>query len=391
MRSFISTAALALAASSAVSAAPAAHKSSTGGLVQLPLGDGFPKPSANQLKQIEKNAFGTLSNLPPPPKLSDDTLTSLRLVAFNENWESFFFANVLRKLDDAHFMRTLGELRVTKEVLKTSIESMLAVEELHSINANNALVKVGKVAPIAPCKYVFPVDDIKSAIVLAARFTDVVMGTLADVVVDAATAGDAGFTRGVVASAEDEGEQEGGFRLWLGNNRPQSQPFLTAGVRDYAFSVLQDFIVPGSCPNENEIDLTVFQPLTANDPKARNQDIEFSFSLKPTRYVPSASTKGKELISTSKLNGFHSTYSHGSAWKGLYITYINGQNIISEPLKGAPKFDGEKITVKAFFPQEQNDIFGLTLAVLTDKKDFTTFAEVEAATLFGPAPLEVQE
>jgi hypothetical protein len=384
MRSFISTAAVALAASSLVSAAPTQHsRGHSSKVLQLPLGDGFPDPSPDQVKEIQNNAFGTLSNLPPPQKLTPDTLTSLRLVQFNENFESFYFANFLKKLDDPHFLRTLGQLKgVTKESLKNAIASILAVEELHATNARNALKNVGKVDPIKACKYKFPVDDVKSAVELAIRFTDVTMGTLQDVIFSAATAGDAGFTVGVAASTGDEGEQVGGFRTWLGL-RSQSQPFMTRSVRDYAFSLLHDFIVPGTCPNEDDIDLTIFQPLTADDPKARNQDIEFTFSLKPTRKV----SKGEKTLKT---DDFKAKYNKGSNWKKLSITYFNGQNIITEPVKSF-HIKGDEVTVKAFFPQEDNNIFGLALAVLTVGDKFTSAAAVKEATLFGPAPLEVQE
>jgi len=381
MRSFISTAAVALAATTFVSAAPA--PSSHFDIIQLPLGDGFPTPSAQQLKEIEDAAFGTLSNGAPPPSLNPDTLTSIRLVAFNENFESFFFANFLKQLDNPYFLRTLGELNTDLDTLKATIGSILPVEELHSVNANNALQKVGKVDPILPCKYKFPVDDVKSAVVLANRFTDVVMGTLQDVVFKAATVGDAGFTPGVVAAAEDEGEQNGGFRLFLRQTRPQSQPFNTRAVRDFAFSILQDFVVPGSCPNENEIDLEVFQPLTASDPSAKDQDITFTFSLKPTRNVP----KGGK---TPDISDFASKYNKNDGWKALTITYLDGQNINTEPLKSF-KLKGDTVTVTADFPQSANDIFGGVIATLTVGDNFASPEDVKDATLFGPAPLEVQE
>ena len=44
---------------------------------------------------------------------------------------------------------------------------------------------------------------------------------------------------------------------------PCALPFLTTGTREFAFSSLvQTFIVPGSCLNINAIPLPIFAPLT---------------------------------------------------------------------------------------------------------------------------------
>jgi len=381
MRSFINTAAIAIAiaTTSLVSAAPTSSKS---GVVQLPLGDGFPKPSANQLKQIENGAFGQLSNLPPPPSLQHDTVTSVELVALNEIIESFFFANFYKELDNPRFMSTLHELDVTEEQLRKGIESILQVEEIHAINANNALEKVVKTNPIVPCEFKFPVSDVKSAVILANRFTDVVTGTLQDVIVKAAKAGDAGFTPGVASASQDEGEQNGGFRTWL-HQRAQSQPFLTAGSRHFAYSLLQDFIVPGTCKhNKNKIDLQVLQPLTADDPSAKSQDLTFKFSEQAVR--------SDNFNAPSKANSFIAKPKHTtSECPGLFVTYINGLTITSEPVKHC-QF-GKTSEVTAYLPQEEFDMFGLVIAVITNGKNFNSVDEVIAANAFGFAPLEVQE
>lgn len=50
-----------------------------------------------------------------------------------------------------------------------------------------------------------------------------------------------------------EGKQSGFFRAAQGE-RPSAQPFLTVGARECAFStLLQQFVVSGSCPNAEEI------------------------------------------------------------------------------------------------------------------------------------------
>jgi hypothetical protein len=60
-----------------------------------PLADGFPNPSASQLQMIEELAGGTLGNGPPPPSLSAVSATNLRLIAFNEIFETAFFTDLL--------------------------------------------------------------------------------------------------------------------------------------------------------------------------------------------------------------------------------------------------------------------------------------------------------
>lgn len=97
MRFSLSAAAVVGIASLLVSAVPTVNQRGTDGNV-FPLEDGFPKPSADQLNQIQKNAFGTLSNAPPPPSLSPDGITNLQLVAFNELHEVAFFNQLIHNI-----------------------------------------------------------------------------------------------------------------------------------------------------------------------------------------------------------------------------------------------------------------------------------------------------
>jgi hypothetical protein len=60
-----------------------------------PLADGFPNPSASELLSIEAKAGGTLGNGPPPASLSAVSATNLRLIAFNEIFETAFFTDLL--------------------------------------------------------------------------------------------------------------------------------------------------------------------------------------------------------------------------------------------------------------------------------------------------------
>lgn len=61
----------------------------------FPLHDGFPNPSSESQAIIQQAAGGTPSNAPPPASVQEDTLTSLRLIAFNEIFEVAFFKELL--------------------------------------------------------------------------------------------------------------------------------------------------------------------------------------------------------------------------------------------------------------------------------------------------------
>jgi hypothetical protein len=67
----------------------------------FPLQNGFPNPNADQLNQIQKDAFGTLSNAPPPPQLSADGITNLQLVALNELFEVAFFTELINNITNS--------------------------------------------------------------------------------------------------------------------------------------------------------------------------------------------------------------------------------------------------------------------------------------------------
>ena len=69
------------------------------------------------------------------------------------------------------------------------LTTIMAHEELHTLNANVALKHFG-IQPIQPCQYTFPASDFKSAVALASTFTDVVLSTLQDIETKLAMNGD---------------------------------------------------------------------------------------------------------------------------------------------------------------------------------------------------------
>jgi hypothetical protein len=357
MRSLISTSTLAFLGLSAltVSAAPTRQPPSFPGGKVFPLPDGFPTPNDAQIKQIEQKAFGTLPNAPPPGTISADGLTNLKLIALNELFEVAFFTELISNVTNYVPGFEIASRKERNFVLAT-LNAVVNQEKLHALNANGALEHFGA-DPILPCKYSFPVKTFDEAIALAGTFTSVVLGTLQDVTQIFAQNGDAALTRGIASVIGQEGEQEGWYRLLQGKI-PNELPFLTTSVRDFAFTAIQSFTVPGSCPNINTIPLKTFLPLNLlTTPKAKTQNIKFSWE-KPANAAPGSK---------------------------LFATYINQQNLpVTEPLQ-MESVNGNTVIAEALFPYDKFEMNGLTILALTNSKGpFPDADAVAAATVFGP-------
>jgi Ferritin-like domain len=340
--------------SSFVSAAP----------FKFPLSNGFPNIAnpSGQLTGIEEAAHGSLPNGAPPASVTSDTLTSLKLIAFNELAEVAFFTELITNITKVE-----GYYNGEEGAIQTILNALVAVqaqEELHALNANGALKHFNQ-APIQPCEYNFPVDNLRDAIALASTFTDVVLGTLQDVESLLATDGDAGLIRGVASVIGQEGEQNGFYRNLLGKI-PSALPFLTTSTREFAFSALnQDFVVPRSCPNINTISLPIFKTLNVDTTniEARQQTLEFSIAL------------------DSSISDY-TTFS---------IVYINQQNTpVVEKISNI-KVKGDRVTFDANFPFNGATFGnGLTIAALTTSAGpFTSADAVAKVTYAGPGLIEI--
>lgn len=335
-----------------------------------PLGNGFPHPTPTQVTQIEQLAHGSLPNGAPPaipPK--PDSFLSLRLIAFNELFEVAFFTSLLANVTNGIDGYNIDHDERKKYVID-SLTAILAQEELHALNANDALAHFNE-GPIQPCQYTFPVATVEDAIALASTFTDVVLGTLQDVVTGFGTDGDVGLIGGVASVIGQEGEQNGFYRRLL-NKLPSALPFLTASTREFAFSALnQNFVVKGSCPNFNTIALPVFDPLTivTKNIEAKSQDLTFSIE------IPASGPKPE----------WKSDYS------GLSFFYINQQNTpVNEPIKSF-KVEGTTVTLTAAFPFDAATFGnGLTIAALaTQPANLTAEGIAQSHTVFGPGLIEI--
>ncbi|KAF2402085.1 late sexual development protein [Trichodelitschia bisporula] len=349
---------------SATLSAPTPKSTNNGEI--FPLSDGFPNPSPQQIEVIEIQAHGSLPNGAPPPTISNEGIINLQLIAFNELFEAAFFADLIFNITNHVPGFDIPDPGYRTLVIET-LTAALAQEELHLLNANGALKHFNK-DPIQPCHYTFPTTNFEDAIALAATFTDVVLGTLQNVIEIFAANGDAALTTGVASVVGQEGEQDGFYRILQNKNLiPNALPFLTTSTRDFAFSALQGFVIPGTCPNENEIPLSIFGVLKLVTPtvKPMDQTLTFSFDL-----------------------GSTTDFSHYD-WSQLTLQYINQQNVpVAEPLTNV-RVSGTVITFDALFPFNEFLMNGLTIAAVTVGTGFTSAVDVSKATLFAPALIEV--
>lgn len=183
-----------------------------------------------------------------------------------------------------------------------------------------------------------------------------VLGTLQDVVERFAIGGDFGLSREVSSIIGQEGEQQGWFRIMQGKV-PSELPFLTTSDLNFAFTAIQSFIVPGTCPNINSIPLETFEPLNIiKAPTSKTDHIQVSFFDH-----------------------------HNLTNNDLWIVYINQQNLpIVEPLNVISREEHE-ITAEALFPYDAHEMNGLTIAAVTETEGpFPNAYSVAKATLAGP-------
>ncbi|KAJ2993258.1 hypothetical protein NUW58_g1892 [Xylaria curta] len=105
--------------------------------------DGFPDPNAQQLLSIEQQADGLLSNIPPPPTLSQAGIANFQLIAFNENLEVKFFEEIINNITN-HVPGFESELSMWSEakileILKiVKAVSIDPVEDLLVINTSTS-------------------------------------------------------------------------------------------------------------------------------------------------------------------------------------------------------------------------------------------------------------
>lgn len=225
----------------------------------------------------------------------------------------------------------------------------------------------------SPCQYTFPVSTLQDAINLAETFTAVVLGALQDANVIFATEGVSGLVRTVSSVIGQEGEQTGFYRFLL-DRVPSESPFLTTVPGPFAWSALQAFVVPNSCPFPlSNINLPIFPGIMTNggaialiDPK--DQTLSFTSDL-------SGSQAAKPFV--------------GGDGSGLWMTYTTGQQLpIPVPITNV-KWQGSVISFQANFPYQANVMGGFSHGALTTSNSSQNADAVVNSALAAPAIIQV--
>ncbi|KIY02926.1 uncharacterized protein Z520_01391 [Fonsecaea multimorphosa CBS 102226] len=324
--------------------------------VVFPLSNGFPNiiSGTPAFQQLTVQAHGSISNAPPPSTFAADDLRSLKVIQIQETFEAYYFTQLLLNITN-----NVPGFEISDPSLKQDIIEKLTViqgqEQWHALNAGGTLQHFN-VSQIQPCVFKSPATDLASAIHIAANFTAVVISTLQDVATRLGQNGDSAAIGGIVSVAGQEGEQQGIYRTLLNDLVPSELPFLTRSTREFAYSALQqNFIVPGTCPNDNTIDVPIFGTLNVLTTNIQAVDQVLTFSI--------------ERNST----------------QGLGLVYINQQNLPIVETITNPSTSNGVTTFSANFPFSQNSLNGLTIAaVVNSTGPFANANEVANMTLFGP-------
>ncbi|KAM5348644.1 hypothetical protein ACJ41O_008468 [Fusarium nematophilum] len=339
----------------------------------IPRANGFPNPNPQQEQQIALTAGGKLPGGPLPTQLGPGSTTAFQLIAFNELFETAYFNSLLYNITEG-----VKGYEVPKDRLGEAekiIKIVLAQEEQHAIGALATLKSAKKWAP-SPCKYQFPVNTLKDAIALAETFTAVVLGALQDANVIFSSEGLPEVVRLISSVIGQEGEQNGFYRLYL-DQVPSESPFLTTVPAAFAWSALQGFVVPGSCPEDiKNIKLPIFPPLLVNGGAIANvqpKDQTLSFEAKLT-----GSSAAKKYLK------------HLGRTEGLYVTYTTGQQLPISVKAQNVRWHGDTVKLEAKFPYVENVMGGFSHAALTTSNKFANADAVVAKTLAAPGLIQVQ-
>ncbi|KAK4214356.1 hypothetical protein QBC37DRAFT_284137 [Rhypophila decipiens] len=376
----------------------------------FPLENGFPFPSDAALEELFTRAGGNFTNAPLAPRFDDDSLTSWKLQAFNEFMEVAFFtqliANITKKVPGYELESS------SRDYILDTLKVIQAQEEMHAYNANDAVRYFTNGSHIFPCTYDFPVSSFAEAVSFAQTFTDMYIGLLANIQQRTAKSlgSDSNSIIYVLAQAlGQEGQQSGWFRS-LQRKPPSAEPFLTSSTREFVFSWLQRFIVPGSCPNMVNIPLRVIPRLElvsvvdrkeddnkvvklvapgVVDPKS--QRVAFvNGALVPT-VVPFRVVEKKAASSCRK----NKTPGLMEQMPGLDLG-LQGyggntdQRSFSAEEGGGTRSCIESTEVEAVLPYAHNVMHGMILAAIVEKgATFITAEDVTGQTLYGPAVIEL--
>lgn len=153
---------------------------------------------------------------------------------------------------------------------------------------------------------------------------------------------------------------------------PSESPFLTTVPAPFAWSALQGFVVPNSCPYPvSNINLPIFPPLAVNGGaiaslEPHDQTLSFTADL-------SSSEAAKAYIGKDN----------------LFLTYTTGQQLPVSLGITDVKWEGSKISFKAAFPYSKYVMQGFSHAALTTSNTYDSADAVVQSALAAPGLIQV--
>lgn len=247
---------------------------------------------------------------------------------------------------------------------------MYQQEEQHALAAVSTLKAVNAFAPSA-CQYQFPVSNLKDAVNLAETFTAVVLGALQGANVIFSQDKQTGAVQTVSSVIGQEGEQNGFYRVFL-DKVPSESPFLTTVPAPFAWSALQAFVVPGSCPFPlSNINLPIFPALEVNGGA-----------------IASAEPRDQTLSFSADVSGSEAAKAHVGR-DNLFATYTTGQQLPISVAITDVEWSGSRISFKAPFPFSKFVMQGFSHVALTTGDTFDSADAVVQSALAAPGLIQV--
>ncbi|UKZ53404.1 hypothetical protein TrVGV298_007196 [Trichoderma virens] len=243
-----------------------------------------------QLRQLEDFAGG-LVNLTNngPSKLSPKGISQFQLIVMNEFFESSIFSSLLYNVTNS----ATGYEYENLDELATILQTILAQEELHAINA----IKYLNITTPSSHLHTSMNSDLQhSSTPSASRSRRWAReGNIDQVLI-------------VAAMITNDAEQAGYLRHIL-EKKPSGQPFTTTFVAPFLLSVLNTFTIPSSC--------SFYYPALTST----------TFSPFNIVGIGMIKRKGQTLTFETYLNGIAGAtqYFNKTDGCGLYVTYVTLQ------------------------------------------------------------------
>lgn len=293
-------------------------------------------------------AGGAPPNGPPPANISAAAVADFQGVNFLENLEAAFFAEGLQNL--THLWDKNGDLKVAINV----VAKVHAQELIHIQTAENILNHFKK-PTFTPCKYDFPVSNAAEFFALANIITSAGIGAVINVASGLALT-DPTLVPGPASILAVEARHDAFFRVASVSNIPNPAAFDTRISAAYALNLASAFIVKGSCAAQPSF--PILPPLSAEvktKTTGSSGPITFTFD--------------KSQLKQSDLA------------KTLYIGWVNQASVVN--YQAATVSDGKVTTT---IP---SGMAGLAFAALTAQNTAKDVNSLTAATLAGPAPVQI--